>query len=65
VTFALPGIEHVEMSATNPADAPAKVLDHVLLPPAVSGVTVSVPGGGPEWAELSDHLPVIVRFTLA
>ena len=60
----LPGMEHVRPGRTNPADHPTQVLDHVLLPPDASDVTVSVPDGGPQWAAISDHLPVTVRFTL-
>ncbi|NND76270.1 MAG: hypothetical protein HKN44_14825 [Ilumatobacter sp.] len=64
IIYALPGIEHLTPSPTNPAESPAQTLDHVLLPPEARNVTVTVPAGGSEWAELSDHLPVTVRFTL-
>jgi endonuclease/exonuclease/phosphatase family metal-dependent hydrolase len=64
VIDALPGVEHVIPPFTNPADAPAQLLDHVLLPVDAEQVSVTVPGGGPEWAALSDHLPVTVRFSL-
>ena len=60
--YALPGIEHITPPLTNPADAPNQLLDHVLLPPDATNVSVTVPAGGPEWAALSDHLPVTVRF---
>ncbi len=59
---ALPGIEHVRPAPTSPANAPTDVIDHVLLPAEATGVTVEVPAGGPEWRDVSDHLPVIVRF---
>lgn len=59
----LPGIEHVPSPPTNPAGHPSKALDHVLLPPQALRVSLSAPTGGPDWAELSDHLPVTVRFT--
>ncbi len=61
---ALPGVEHVRPAPTNPASAPMHVIDHVLLPVEATGVTVDVPPGGPEWRNVSDHLPVIVRFRL-
>ena len=61
---ALPGIEHVVPSASSPADTPVQLLDHVLLPADVTDVAVTVPAGGPEWAAISDHLPVTVRFSL-
>jgi len=64
VIYALPGIEYAVPAPTSPALAPQDVLDHVLLPDEASLVTVSVPGGGPDWAAHSDHLPVTVRFTV-
>jgi endonuclease/exonuclease/phosphatase family metal-dependent hydrolase len=65
VIDALPGIEHVDpLPPTNPATVPTKRLDHVLMPPDATAVSVTVPGGGDAWAELSDHLPVTARFTL-
>ena len=60
----LPGREHVVPSATSPADDPRRVLDHVLVPDDATDVTVGVPPGGAEWAAISDHLPVTVRFVL-
>lgn len=60
----LPGVEHVEPPMTNPSEAPTQRLDHVLLPAQASNVSLSVPAGGEEWAAISDHLPVTVRFTL-
>ncbi len=64
VIYALPGVEHAIPAPTNPAGDPTQTLDHVLLPGDATQVAVSVPGGGPEWARRSDHLPVTVRFTL-
>ena len=61
---ALPGEEHVVPAMSNPSEAPTQLLDHVLLPTQATGVTVSVPAGGGEFAAISDHLPVTVRFTL-
>lgn len=61
---ALPGAEHVVPAMSSPAEAPTQLLDHVLLPIEVTGVDVSVPAGGADWAAISDHLPVTVRFTL-
>ncbi len=60
----LPGREHVVPSMSNPSEAPTQLLDHVLLPAQAQQVTVSVPPGGAQWAAISDHLPVTVRFTL-
>jgi len=64
IVFALPGIEHLVPAPTHPAHQPTKVIDHVLLPTDAANVTSTVPGGGPDWAALSDHLPVTVRFDL-
>jgi len=61
---ALPGIEHVAAPRSNPSEAPAQALDHVLLPEHVRDVEVEAPAGGTQWAAISDHLPVTVRFTL-
>lgn len=64
VIAALPGIEAMAAPLSNPAHAPSQAIDHVLVPPASSAVSVSAPAGGDAWAALSDHLPVTVRFTL-
>lgn len=64
IIYALPGIEHIAPPSTHPADVPVQVLDHVLLPAEAVNVATTVPAGGPEWAALSDHLPVTVRFDL-
>jgi endonuclease/exonuclease/phosphatase family metal-dependent hydrolase len=64
VIAALPGIEVLCAPLTNPAGAPAQALDHVLVPTGATDVSVGAPAGGESWAELSDHLPVTVRFTL-
>jgi len=60
----LPGVEHVVPSMSNPSAVPVQLLDHVLLPETATDVTVAVPSGGEDWAAISDHLPVTVRFTL-
>lgn len=60
----LPGIEMFPAPATNPAGAPSKALDHVLVPASATHGSISTSSGGPQWAELSDHLPVTVRFRL-
>jgi endonuclease/exonuclease/phosphatase family metal-dependent hydrolase len=60
----LPGIEHLVPPPTNPAERPTQVLDHVLLPPQATDVSVTVPAGAAEWSAISDHLPVTVRFRI-
>lgn len=64
IVYALPGIEHLAPPPTCPSEAPTQPLDHVLLPPDAHDVSLSVPAGGDDWARLSDHLPLTVRFTL-
>jgi endonuclease/exonuclease/phosphatase family metal-dependent hydrolase len=63
IVGALPGDEVLEPPPTNPSDRPTQCIDHVLLPAGATGVSVSAPAGGSEWAELSDHLPLTVRFS--
>jgi len=60
----LPGVEHVASPMSNPSEAPTQSLDHVLLPEHAQNVEVSAPDGSEQWAAISDHLPVTVRFTL-
>lgn len=64
IIFTLPGIEHVVPPDSNPSAQPSQRLDHVLLPVDAADVSVSVPAGGADWAAISDHLPVTVRFRL-
>jgi endonuclease/exonuclease/phosphatase family metal-dependent hydrolase len=64
IIFALPGIEHIPPSPTHPASAPTQTLDHVLLPADAGNISTTVPAGTAEWAAMSDHLPVTVRFDL-
>lgn len=64
IVASLPGCEPVVPTNTNPAEAPTQVLDHVLVPAEATDVTVTVPAGGDDWALISDHLPVTVRFRL-
>ena len=64
VIAALPGIEHIPVPPTNPAEDPTQPIDHVLLPAEAHDVSVSVPAGGTLWQNVSDHLPVTVRFSL-
>ncbi len=60
----LPGVEHVAAPKSNPSEAPTQALDHVLLPEHARDVEVEAPVGDEQWAAISDHLPVTVRFTL-
>lgn len=60
----LPGIEVLPAPLSNPSGAPTQAIDHVLVPAEATDIAVGAPGGGPEWAELSDHIPVTLRFSL-
>ena len=60
----LPGIEHLTPPPTCPARNPSKVLDHVLLPRTRRACRSPFRPVTTDWAAISDHLPVTVRFTL-
>jgi endonuclease/exonuclease/phosphatase family metal-dependent hydrolase len=51
-----------DVGASFPADGPNARLDHILLPAAARALDAVAPVGGPEWAALSDHLPVVVEL---
>ena len=50
--------------ASSPAIAPKRRLDYVLVPAAATITSRLTPAGGEHWQRLSDHLPVLVEFTL-
>lgn len=50
---------------SSPADDPYQRIDYVLVPQAATSVSSDTPAGGAEWARLSDHLPVVVAFTVS
>ena len=58
------GLRDVDGGATNPAIAPRQRLDHVVVPEGAVVVDQHEPDGGEHWAELSDHVPVLVAFHL-
>jgi endonuclease/exonuclease/phosphatase family metal-dependent hydrolase len=49
---------------TNPSIAPNQRLDYVLVPASATVTARLTPEGGEQWAQLSDHLPVLVEFTV-
>jgi endonuclease/exonuclease/phosphatase family metal-dependent hydrolase len=51
-------------SWTNPSIAPRQRLDYVLVPEAATVTARLTPDGGEQWHQLSDHLPVLVEFTV-
>jgi endonuclease/exonuclease/phosphatase family metal-dependent hydrolase len=58
-------LRDVDGGPTNPAIAPRQRLDHVVVPDGAVVLDRHEPEGGDHWAELSDHLPVLVAFRLA
>jgi endonuclease/exonuclease/phosphatase family metal-dependent hydrolase len=49
---------------SNPSIAPNQRLDYVLIPESATVSDRLTPEGGERWHELSDHLPVLVEFSL-
>ncbi len=60
--FAARGLVDPPGPPTSPALVPLQRIDAVLVPAAAVAIEVHSPPGGPHWAELSDHLPVLVQF---
>ncbi len=49
---------------SNPSIAPSRRLDYVLIPEAAMVSAQLTPEGGERWHEISDHLPVLVEFSV-
>ncbi|HEX3089361.1 MAG TPA: endonuclease/exonuclease/phosphatase family protein [Ilumatobacteraceae bacterium] len=49
---------------SSPSIAPYQRLDYVLVPESATVTSQLVPDGGEPWHQLSDHLPVLVEFTV-
>lgn len=49
---------------SNPSICPTRRLDYVLVPEVADVTARLTPEGGEQWRELSDHLPVLVEFTV-
>ncbi len=60
--FRTAGLVDPDGSCTNPSIAPYQRLDHVLIPEHAVLTDQHTPEGGERWAEISDHLPVLVEF---
>jgi endonuclease/exonuclease/phosphatase family metal-dependent hydrolase len=56
------GLRDPGSDSTHPAHAPRRRLDYILVPDGAVVVETNVPPGGDEWAELSDHLPLLVEL---
>jgi endonuclease/exonuclease/phosphatase family metal-dependent hydrolase len=50
---------------SSPADNPYQRIDYVLVPDSATVTDRETPSGGERWKQLSDHLPVLVEFTVA
>jgi endonuclease/exonuclease/phosphatase family metal-dependent hydrolase len=62
--FATRGMVDPHGAPTSPAWAPYQRIDAVLVPSTATVVDHRTPPGGPPWAVLSDHLPVLVELDL-
>ena len=60
--FRAVGLHDSGGSVSNPSIAPYQRLDYVLVPESAKVTMIDTPAGGEPWAELSDHLPVLVEF---
>lgn len=63
-TFAAVGVVDIGGDDTSPAAAPVQRIDYVLVPANAEVLDRRTPAAGLEWADLSDHLPTLVEFTL-
>jgi endonuclease/exonuclease/phosphatase family metal-dependent hydrolase len=61
--FHVVGVRDTGGDFTNPSRTPRQRLDYVLVPENAKVSAIDTPDGGDEWAELSDHLPVLVEFS--
>lgn len=49
---------------THPSMSPRRRLDYILVPETARVTEQHSPDGGDAWRELSDHIPVLVEFTI-
>jgi endonuclease/exonuclease/phosphatase family metal-dependent hydrolase len=49
---------------SNPSIAPCQRLDYILIPDSATVTAQLTPEGGESWNQLSDHLPVLVEFSV-
>ena len=62
--FGVRGLVDPGGELSNPSISPTRRLDYVLVPEAADVTARLTPEGGEQWHELSDHLPVLVEFTV-
>jgi len=58
------GLDDPGGGPTHPSSVPSRRFDYILVPNGSTVVERHQPDGGAEWLELSDHLPVLLGFTL-
>ncbi len=58
------GVRDTGGDSTNPSQVPMQRLDYILVPENALVGTIETPIGGDEWAAISDHLPVLVEFSV-
>jgi len=62
--FHVVGVRDTGGDSTNPSRAPMQRLDYVLVPENAKVSAIETPDGGDKWADISDHLPVLVEFSV-
>lgn len=62
--FGTAGLMDPGGDSSNPSIAPVRRLDYVLIPETATVTARLTPDGGERWHALSDHLPVLVEFSV-
>ena len=62
--FGTAGLVDPGGDSSNPSIAPVRRLDYVLIPETATVTARLTPDGGERWHALSDHLPVLVEFSV-
>ena len=62
--FGTAGLMDPGGDSSNPSIAPVRRLDYVLVPESATVTARLTPDGGERWHTLSDHLPVLVEFSV-
>lgn len=62
--FRAVGLSDPGGTVSNPSITPFQRLDYVLVPTGTRVTRTHTPEGGERWDRISDHLPVLVEFTL-
>jgi endonuclease/exonuclease/phosphatase family metal-dependent hydrolase len=62
--FGVAGLVDPGGDYSNPSIVPRQRLDYVLVPESATITARLTPVGGEQWQQLSDHLPVLIEFTV-